>query len=73
MADGAISQQAHRMVQRVIDAFQQWIVGQYLFQFLVQFEGRELQQADRLLQLRRQRKMLGSAELERLFHSVAVC
>ena len=35
----------------------------HLLDLLVQFQGRELQESDRLLQLRRQRKMLRQADL----------
>ena len=49
------------MVERVVEPFEQRIISEQLFEFLVQFERGQLQQADRLLQLRRQRKVLGGA------------
>src|SRR5882672_7573631 len=44
-------------------ALEQGIVGQKLLELLIQFHGRELQQAYRLLQLRRQRQVLRKLEL----------
>src|SRR5690606_12566565 len=49
-------------------AFEQRVVGQKLFQFLVQLEGGKLQKTDGLLQLRRQRQVLRKLELQSLFH-----
>mgnify|MGYP001573305263 CR=1 FL=1 len=46
-----------------IPPLQQRIVGQQMFQFLVQLQRGQLQQADRLLQLRREREVLGSPKL----------
>ena len=40
------------------------VLLEHLLDFLVQLERRELQQADRLLQLRRQRQMLRQSELK---------
>ena len=57
------------VIERIVDPLQQRIVGQDLFQFLMQFQRRQLQQADRLLQLRRERQMLRDAKLEGLFHA----
>ena len=55
---------------RVVVALEQRILGEDLFDLLVQLDGRELQQADRLLQLRRQRQVLGEFELQRLLHGL---
>ena len=44
------------------------VLLEHLLDFLVQLERRQLQQPDRLLQLRRQREMLREADLERLLH-----
>jgi hypothetical protein len=49
-------------------AFQQRVVLQHLLQFLVQLQRRQLQQPDRLLQLRRQGEVLTELELETVFH-----
>ena len=59
--DGAIGKQTHGIVERIVDALEHRIVGQDLFQLLVQFECRQLQQADGLLQLRRERQVLRNA------------
>jgi hypothetical protein len=37
------------MVERVVEAFEQRVIAQDLFELLVQLEGGQLQQADRLL------------------------
>ena len=47
------------MVERIVEAFEQGIIGEQLLEFLVQFKRGQLQQTDRLLQLRGQRKVLG--------------
>ena len=41
-----------------VGALEQWVVGENLLDLLFKLDGRELQQADRLLQLRRQRQVL---------------
>ncbi len=48
--------------------FEERVLLEHLLDFLVQLERRQLQQADRLLQLRRQRQVLRQAELERGLH-----
>ena len=48
-------------------AFEQGILEQELLKLLVQFKCRQLQQPDRLLQLRRQREVLRKLELEEGF------
>ncbi len=58
-------------MHRVVDALEQRVLGERDLDFLVQLERRQLQQPDRLLQLRRQREMLRDAELEDLLHVVA--
>ena len=45
-------------VERVVKSLKQRIIRQHLLEFLMQLQRRELQETDRLLQLRRQRKML---------------
>ena len=47
----------------LVGEFEQWIGLQQAFQFLVQLLARQLQQADRLLQLRRQCQVLRKFEL----------
>ncbi len=49
--------------------FEQRVIKQVLFQFVFEFDRRQLQQSDRLLQLRGQRKMLRKPELEGWFHA----
>jgi len=44
-------------------ALEQRIFGQKFLELLIQFHGRKLQQAYRLLQLRRQRQVLRKLEL----------
>jgi hypothetical protein len=51
-------------------AFQQGVVLDEGFHFLVELQAGELQQPDGLLQLGRQGEMLGKLELEGLFHEV---
>jgi hypothetical protein len=46
------------MVQRIVDALEHGIFGQDLLKLLMEFERRQLQQPNRLLQLGRQRQML---------------
>src|SRR5262245_41079921 len=48
--------------------FEERVLVEHLLDFLLQLERRQLQQADRLLQLRRQRQMLREADLKRWFH-----
>ena len=50
--------QAHRAVERIVEPFEQRIIGQDLLDFLMQLESGQLQQPDRLLELRRERKVL---------------
>ena len=45
------------------------LVGRVPLDFLVELDGRELQQPDRLLELRRQREMLGEPKLKCGFQS----
>ena len=59
-----VGQQAQRTVERIVEPFEQGIVRQQLLEFLVQFQGRQLQQAYRLLQLRRQCQVLRGAQLQ---------
>jgi hypothetical protein len=47
---------------------QERVVVQHLVDFLAELQRRELQQPDRLLQLRRQRQVLGDAERQPRFH-----
>jgi hypothetical protein len=49
------------MVERIVEPFEQRVIGEQLFELLVQFERGQLQQADRLLQLRRERQVLRGA------------
>ena len=49
-------------------AFQHRIFKQIALDFLLHFDGRKLQQFDRLLQLGRQRQVLGKFELECRLH-----
>jgi hypothetical protein len=52
-------------------ALEDRVLHQQALDFLVELDGRELQQADRLLQLRRQREVLREPELEGWFHRSA--
>jgi hypothetical protein len=47
---------------------QKGVVVEHLLDFLAQFERRQLQQPDRLLQLRRERQMLRDAQRQPLLH-----
>jgi hypothetical protein len=58
IVDRTVRQQAHRAVERIVEAFEQRVLAQDLFDLLVEFERGQLQQADRLLELRCQRKVL---------------
>jgi hypothetical protein len=58
VVDRAVRQQAHGAVERIVEALEQRVLAQDLFDLLVQLERRQLQQADRLLELRCQRKVL---------------
>ena len=62
----ALESELHRRV--VFLDIQEWVLLEHLLDFLVQFQRRELQQPDRLLQLRRQRQVLRQPDLERGFH-----
>ena len=53
--------------------FEEGVLFEHLLDFLVQLERRQLQQADRLLQLRRQRQMLRQANLQGRFHDDPPC
>ena len=53
-----------------VDFFQQRIFLQHPLDFGVELDGRELEQPDRLLQLRRQREVLRELELEGLLHAL---
>ena len=46
------------------------VIGEKALELLIELHGRELQQANRLLQLWCQRQMLRDPELERLLHRV---
>ena len=58
--------------RRVFLGLEEGVLLHHLLDLLVQFQGRELQQPDRLLQLRRQREMLRQADLQRGFHVQAL-
>ena len=46
IVDRPIGQQAHRMIERIVEPFEQRVITQYLLDLLVQFERRQLQQPD---------------------------
>ena len=48
-----------RLTRAIVLAFQHRIFQQITLDFLLHFDGRQLQELDRLLQLRRQGQMLG--------------
>ena len=52
----------------ILRNLQKGVLVEHLLDFLAQFEGRQLQQPDRLLQLRRQGQVLGDAKLQSGFH-----
>ena len=52
-----------RLLLAALLALEQRVVLQEALDFLVEFERRQLQQPDRLLQLRRQRQVLRKSEL----------
>jgi hypothetical protein len=52
----------------VILALERRVLHQQALDLLVELDRRELQQLDRLLQLRRQRQVLGESELKRRLH-----
>ena len=54
---------------RLIRELQKRVLVQHLLDFLAQLQRRELQQTNRLLQLRRQRQMLRNAKRQPLFHA----
>jgi len=58
VVDGAVGQEAYGTVERIVEPLEQGVVAQDLLDLLVQFERGQLQQADRLLELRREREML---------------
>src|SRR5207302_7418656 len=53
--------------------FERRVVHQQAVDLLIQFDRRELQQPDRLLQLRRQREVLRKSELQGRFHQGLQC
>ena len=55
-------------LRAAVFALEQRIVLQQALDFLVEFECRQLQQPDRLLQLRRQGEVLAELELKTVFH-----
>ncbi|MCY1229462.1 hypothetical protein D9M72_418260 [compost metagenome] len=61
--DRAIGRHAQRAFDPVVLALEQRVFRQRLFDLLLQFQRGELQQPDRLLQLRGQGQMLGKTEL----------
>jgi hypothetical protein len=52
-----------RRFRSTVFAFQQRVVLEQALDFLIEFERRQLQQSNRLLQLRRQRQVLRESEL----------
>src|SRR5688572_14313747 len=69
VVDGALRRRgSDRLFAQPLFALEQRIVLQELLDFLIEFERRELQQTDRLLELRSKRQMLGQPELERMLH-----
>ncbi len=54
--------------QRFVVGFQEGVLLEHLLDFLLQLQRRELQQPDRLLQLRRQRQVLRQADLQGRLH-----
>ena len=69
-AIGGVGLRHARLVQAgtVIFAVQKRVVVEHLLDFLAQLQCGELQQADGLLQLRRQSQMLGDAKRQALLH-----
>jgi len=61
--DTAVGMEPDLRLIGVIDAVQQRVQCEDLLDLLVQFQRRELQQPDRLLQLRRQSQVLALADL----------
>ena len=57
------------MKPRLSPALQHRVFEQDALDLGIEFEGGQLQQLDRLLQLRRERELLGEAELQRGFHA----
>jgi hypothetical protein len=53
----------YRFLAQTVFALEQRVFLQKFFDFLIELERRQLQQPDRLLQLRRERQMLGQPEL----------
>ncbi len=54
--------------QRLVVGFEEGVQLEHLLDFLLQLQCRQLQQPDRLLQLRRQRQMLRQADLQGRLH-----
>eukprot|EP01136_Pigoraptor_vietnamica_P012868 Opistho-1_new@53237 len=66
----------HRCVERgrrVFLHFEEGVLLQHLLDFLVKLERGQLQQPDRLLQLRRQRQMLRKTDLQGRLHYILKC
>src|SRR5207249_3008938 len=66
--DCAIGPDAQGGGKGIIFTLEQRVVRECLIDLLIQFERGQLQQPDRLLQLRRQRQMLRKSELKAWFH-----
>ena len=75
LADARIGlRQAELLARRLLAReFEEGVVVEHLLDLLAQLQRRELQQPDRLLQLRRERQMLGDAKRESLFHHILKC
>ena len=58
--------------RRLLLGLEERVLLEHLLDFLVQLERRQLEQPDRLLQLRRQRQVLRKADLEGLLHGARV-
>ncbi len=63
VVSGAAAECSPALLFGALLALQQRIVLQEALDFLIQLERRQLQQSDRLLQLRRQREVLRELEL----------
>src|SRR5690606_25857425 len=69
--EAAVVVQAHDRALGVVIAFQQGVLGEDLLDLAIEFDGGELQQPDRLLQLRRQRQVLALTHLQRGLHLIS--
>ena len=70
---GAVPASGNSCGGRLVLAFlalEQRVLLEHAVDLGVELERRQLQQPDRLLQLRRQGEVLGELELERLFHQL---